>query len=461
MRKSFMLTFVLLFALIGGVFAQQGRILTGNVTSADDGLPLPGVTVTVEGTTIGTITDVDGNYTLTLPPDAQYLNFSFVGMRTIQTVITEQTTYNAIMVVDDLQLDEVVVTALGISRETKSLGYNVGKVDGDDLTMVPQENVMNSLAGRVSGVVINSTGGPGSSVSMVIRGASSLTSDNQPLFVVDGIPMNNTVNNVTEMARDAKVDYGNAISDINPEDIESISVLKGPSAAALYGSRAGNGVVLITTKSGKRSNGIGVTITSNTVIETPYKYLEKHTKFANGRRPYTQDNRPNNGLPYYNVPGGDSYWVGPELDKGMMAYQWPFFDDNGDLVATELVSHPDNWKNFFQTGYTTTNGVSITNATEKLNYRLSYNNMQNKGVIPNSDMHRNSLSLNTTVNLLDNLSVTTSLNYSGTGADNRPAGNRGANPMQALYEMNPHLDVLEMQNYWEEGKRRNSTKKPL
>lgn len=451
MRKSFVLTFVLLFALIGGVFAQ-GRILTGNVTSKDDGQPLPGVSVTVEGTTIGTITDVDGNFTLTVPQDAQYLNFSFVGMKKLHVNITGQSVYNAIMVGDDLSVDEVVVTALGISREKKSLGYSVSEVKGDELTDVPQENVMNSLAGRVSGVVISSTGGAGSSTSMVIRGASSLTSDNQPLFVVDGIPMNNSLNNVTEMARDTKVDYGNAISDINPEDIESISVLKGPSAAALYGSRAGNGVVLITTKSGKKRKGIGVTVTSNTIVETPYKFLPTHNLFANGNRPYTQDNRPNNGLPYFAVPAGSSGWVGPQLDKGMMAYQWPYFDAEGNLEARPLVSHPNNAKEFFQTGYTTTNGVSITNATDRMNYRLSYNNMQNKGVVPNSDLHRNSLSLNSKVKLLDNLSVSTSLNYSGTGAKNRTASNRGANPMQALYDVNSHIDINDLKDYWEEGK---------
>ncbi len=287
---------------------------------------------------------------------------------------------------------------------------------------------------------------------MVIRGASSLTSDNQPLFVIDGIPMTNTLNNVTEMARDTKVDYGNAISDINPEDIESISVLKGPSAAALYGSRAGNGVVLITTKSGKKNKGIGVTITSNTIIDNPYKYLEKHTKFANGRRPYTQDNRPNNGLPYYSVPAGDSYWVGPELDKGMMAYQWPFFDAEGNLEARPLESHPDNWKNFFQKGYTTTNGVAIANSTDMLNYRVSYNNMQNKGVVPNSDLHRNTIGLNLGINLLDNLTVTTNINYATTGADNRHAGDRKANPLKYLYDTNPHIDINDLKDYWEEGK---------
>ncbi|MEN8226747.1 MAG: SusC/RagA family TonB-linked outer membrane protein [Bacteroidota bacterium] len=449
MKKKFLLLMFLFAIFVSSVMAQ--RTVTGMV-SDESGEPLLAVTVVVSGTSVGTVTDQNGHFSIDVPDENSVLIFSFIGMETNEITVGNQTVINVTLMTSSIAMDEVVITALGISREKKSLGYSVGEVDGEALQRVSQENVLNSLAGKVSGVVINSTGGAGSSVSMVIRGASSLTSDNQPLFVIDGIPMNNTVNNVTEMARDTKVDYGNAISDINPEDIESVSVLKGPSAAALYGSRAGNGVVLITTKSGKESKGIGVTVTSNTVIENPYKYLEKHTLFANGRRPYTQDNRPNNGLDYYAVPGGDSYWVGPELDKGMMAYQWPFFDENGNLTATALESHPDNWKNFFQTGYTTTNGVSITDATEKMNYRLSYNNMQNKGVIPNSDLHRNSVSLNSSVKLLDNLTLSSSINFTNSGADNRPAGNRGANPMQALYELNPHLDVLEMQDYWEEGK---------
>ena len=447
--KKKILSLLFLFAIfVSSALAQ--RTVTG-VVSDDSGEPLPGVTIVVKGTLTGSVTDQSGHFSIDILDENSILIFSFIGMETQEVLVGNQSVINLTMVTLSIAMDEVVITALGISREKKSLGYSVGEVEGKALQQVAQENILNSLAGRVSGVTINSTGGAGSSVSMVIRGASSLTSDNQPLFVIDGIPMVNTLNNVTEMARDTKVDYGNAISDINPEDIESVSILKGPSAAALYGSRAGNGVVLITTKSGKDSKGIGVTVTSNTVIENPYKYLEKQTLFANGRRPYTQDNRPNNGLDYYAVPGGDSYWVGPELDKGMMAYQWPFFDANGNLTATALESHPDNWKNFFQTGYTTTNGVSITDATAKLNYRLSYNNMQNSGVIPNSDLHRNSVSLNSSVKLLDNLTVSTSINFTNTGSDNRPAGNRGANPMQALYELNPHLDVLDMQDYWEEG----------
>jgi len=448
MRKK-ILSLLFLFAIfVSSALAQ--RTVTG-IVSDDSGTPLPGVTIVIKGTAQGSVTDQNGRYGIDILDENSVLRYSFIGMEAHEVVVGNQSVINITLMTSSIAMDEVVITALGISRQKKSLGYSVGEVEGEALQKVTQENVLNSLAGKVSGVVINSTGGAGSSVSMVIRGASSLTSDNQPLFVIDGIPMNNSLNNVTEMAEDTKVDYGNAISDINPEDIESVSVLKGPSAAALYGSRAGNGVVLITTKSGKESTGLGVTVTSNTVIENPYKYLEKHTLFANGRRPYSQDNRPNNRLDYYAVPGGDSYWVGPELDKGMMAYQWPFFDDSGNLVATPLESHPDNWKNFFQTGFTTTNGVSFTDATDKINYRLSYNNMQNKGVIPNSDLHRNSISLNSSYKVLDNLSISTSINYTSSGADNRPAGNRGANPMQALYELNPHLDVLDMQEYWEEG----------
>ena len=329
----------------------QKKTITGKV-SDDKGEPLPGVSIVVKGTTIGITTDIDGNYTLEIPDEAEVLVFSFIGMETQEVEILNQATINIAFVSSVVGLEDVVVTALGISREKKSLGYSVAEVDGESLQMVAQENVLNSLSGKVAGVQISSTGGAGSSVSMVIRGASSLTSDNQPLFVVDGIPMNNTLNNIQEIGRENKPDYGNAISDLNAQDIESISVLKGPSAAALYGSRAGNGVVLITTKSGKKSKGLGVTVTSNTVVETPYKFLEKHSQFANGQRPFTQTERPNNGLDYYSVPVGDSYWVGPEMDQGMMAYQWPYFNANGELEATPLVSHPDNFKNFFETGVT-------------------------------------------------------------------------------------------------------------
>jgi TonB-linked SusC/RagA family outer membrane protein len=436
---------------VRSVGSYQQRTVSGKVTDSG-GEPLPGTSIVIKGTTQGTVTDAVGNYFLTNVPLDAILVFSFVGMETREVNVDGRSVIDIVMNPAVIGVDEVVVTALGISREKKSLGYSVSEVDGESLQRVAQENVLNSLSGKVAGVTINSTGGPGSSVSMVIRGASSLTSDNQPLFVVDGAPINNTLNNVQEIGRENKPDYGNAISDINPEDIESISVLKGPSAAALYGSRAGNGVVLITTKSGAKAEGLGVSITSNTVIESPYKYIEKHTLLANGRRPFTQDKRPNNGLPYYDVPVADSYWVGPELNKGMMAYQWPYFNENGELEARALVSHPDNYKEFFNTGITSTNGFAITDSKEKLNYRLSYSNMQHKGNIPNSDLHKNSISLSSSFKIVDNLTFGSNINFNSTGADNRPStGNRGTNSLQALYNLNSHVDINDLKDYWEPG----------
>lgn len=429
-----------------------GQVQVSGTVIDNTGESLPGVSILVKGTSRGGVTDLDGRYSLQAPDDQSILVFSYVGMQTQEVNINGRSTIDVTLDYVSIGVDEVVVTALGISREKKSLGYSVAEVKGENIQRVAQENVLNALSGKVAGATISSTGGPGSSVSMIIRGASSLTSDNQPLFVIDGVPMNNSLNNVQGIGRENTPDFGNAISDINSEDIESISVLKGPSAAALYGSRAGNGVVLITTKSGKKSKGLGVNITSSTVIETPYKYISSHNLMSNGRRPFTQDNRPNNGLPYYDVPVADSYWVGPELDKGMMAYQWPYFNGNGELEATPLVSHPNNARDFFNTGFTTTNGFSLTDAKERLNYRLSYSNMLHKGIIPNSDLNKNSVSLNSTLKIVDNITFDSSINFTSSGADNRPStGNRGSNPLQALFDLNSHIDINDLKDYWEPG----------
>jgi TonB-linked SusC/RagA family outer membrane protein len=449
-KKVLQLLLIGMFMLFSGsIYAQ---IKVSGVVKSSTGELLPGTTVIVKGTSTGALAGPDGKYTITVPNAQSTLVFTFIGMGNQEIAVNGQTVIDVTMVPESITMGEVVVTALGISREKKSLGYAVAEVKGDELQKVAQENVLNSLAGKVAGVQISQTGVAGSSVSMVIRGASSLTSDNQPLFVVDGIPMNNTLNNITSMGSDNRVDYGNSISDLNSEDFESVSILKGPSAAALYGSRAGNGVVLITTKSGSKKKGLGVSFSTNTVIENPYKYLLKHNMMANGNRPYTQENRPNNGLDYMVIDPSTSGWVGPELDKGTMAYQWPYFNANGELTATPLVSHPDNWKNFFETGYTTTNSLSISDVSEKIDYRLSYSNMLNKGVIPNSDLKRNSISLASTFKLNDKIKISTNINYTNSSAKNRPAGNRGANPMQALYETNPHIDILSERNYWETGK---------
>ena len=294
--KRFILALFVIFLLLMGpalnVFAgtagQQRITVTGTVTSASDNLVLSGLTVVVKGTVLGTVTNADGKYSMETTADAT-LQFSFVGFVTQEIPVQGRTTIDVVMQPTVEAIDEVVVTALGIKREEKSLGYAVGKVSGEELTRVVQENVLNSMAGKITGVQISSTGGAGSTVSMIIRGATSMSTDNQPLFVVDGVPLSSTVNNVGGFGSDNRVDFGNAISDLDPESIESVSILKGPSAAALYGTRAGNGVVLITTKKAGAKKGMKVDVVSNTVFEIPSRYLDIQTRFSFGARPYTPD----------------------------------------------------------------------------------------------------------------------------------------------------------------------------
>ncbi|MDW7691830.1 SusC/RagA family TonB-linked outer membrane protein [Flammeovirgaceae bacterium SG7u.111] len=429
----------------------QAIKVSGKVISEEDSEGLPGVNILIKGTTIGTISDIDGNYSLNVPNREAVLVFSSVGFIPQEVPVGSQTEVNINLAADVKALQEVVVTALGIEREQKSLGYAVGNVDGGDLTHVNQENVLNSLAGRVPGVVINSTGGSaGSSVSMIIRGATSLNSDNQPLYVIDGVPVNSSLNNTQEIGRRNVVDYGNAISDINPDDIENISVLKGPSAAALYGSRAGNGVVLITTKKGKKSNGLGVSVNSSTVFDRPYKFLDMHNTFATGERPYTPDSNPFSGP--LEINEGSSAWVGPELDKGYSAVQWNSkLDENGDPIPYELTSHPDRYKDFVQTGITSTNNIAIANIDDQLSYRLSFTNMTNRGIIPNSDLFRNTLNINTKYQLTKKVFIGANVNIGRSNSNNRPAGNRGANPLQAMYDVAPHIDMKDLEQYWVPG----------
>ena len=430
----------------------QGIKVTGRVTSASDGSGIPGANVVVKDTQNGTITDIDGNYSLDVPNADATLVFSYVGYNSEEVAINGRSVIDMTLTESVESLKEIVVTALGIKREEKSLGYSVGQVDGKDLTKVNQENVLNSLAGKIPGVSISSTSArAGASVSMIIRGATSLNGDNQPLFVIDGVPVNNTLNNSSQIGNQNVVDYGNAISDLNPDDIASISVLKGPSAAALYGSRAGNGVVLITTKTGKKSNGLGVSVNSSTVFDTPYKFLEMHHLFASGERPYTPNNNPYPGG-VLDINEGSSGWVGPELDKGYSAIQWNSpLDENGNPIATPLVSYPNNPQNFLQTGITSTNNVAIANVKDDLTYRISYTNMSNKGIIPNSDLFRNTLNLSSSYNLTKDFTIEANVNVGRSNSNNVPAGNRGTNPLQALYDTNPHINVLDLKNYWVPG----------
>ncbi len=439
----------LLGACAPTVWAQT-RTVTGKVTSKEDGAAMPGVNILLKGTQKGTSTNATGNYSIEVGSNA-VLVFSFVGYEATEIPVGNRSTIDLAMDLSAESLKEVVVTALGIKREEKSLGYSVGKVDGKDLSRISNENVLNAMSGKVAGVAINSTGATGSSVSMVIRGAKSLSNDNQPLFVIDGVPIINTLNNVSQIGGDNRVDYGNAISDLNPENVESISILKGPSAAALYGSRAGNGVVIITTKNGSKAKKMTVNLTTNTVFDNPYRFLDMHSKFATGILPFTPDKNPYPGGVLM-IDEGSAGGVGPELDKGYKAIQWNSPKDaNGKQIPTELVSHPNNVRDFVQTGITTTNGISIANSNDYVNYRVAYSNMSNRGIIPGSDLFKNSLAIATSLKLSNKLRVSTNIDLSRNNSNNRPAGERGSNPLQWAYAVSPHIDINELKDYWVPG----------
>jgi TonB-linked SusC/RagA family outer membrane protein len=430
-------------AVQADVITQQRRI-TGRVTDSSSGEPLPGVNVTVKGTTLGVVTGLDGEYAIQVPDDAALLSFSFIGYVTQEVETGTRTVIDVPLVEDVMSLDEVTVTALGISREKKALGYSVGEVKSDALTRVTQENVLNALSAKVSGAQIQNTGGdPGSSVSIVIRGAKSLGNDNQPLFVIDGIPVSNSLNNVDRLGT-TPVDYGNAINDLNPNDIESVSVLKGPSAAALYGSRAGNGVVMITTKSGDRGRkGIGVTVDMGVVFDQPYKFHPEQYRFTSGLTPLT-------------LGENEDIFFGPEMNVGMMAKQWAYGGHYAPLVA-----HPDKWQDFLdKPGFTLDNNIGIAGNFDKGSFRMSYGNMYNEGVIPNTDMKRNSFSVAPVYKLTSSLTVSANINISQSKSDNRPSGggdNNNPSTLYALTYLPPHIDINRLKDYWlVEGLQQNS-----
>ncbi|MCC5938517.1 MAG: SusC/RagA family TonB-linked outer membrane protein [Lunatimonas sp.] len=454
-KKPFGIACIALFCLfcLSESYAQSRRI-SGKVTSKEETMGIPGVNVLIKGTQVGTATNIDGDFSLDVPDNNTVLIFSYIGFQNQEVTVGNRSVINVELVQDEGTLGEVVVTALGIRREEISLGYSIERVGGDEMTRVAQESFLNAMAGKVAGATISSTGGTGSSVSMVIRGATSLSSDNQPLFVVDGVPIANTLNNVSSIGNENRVDYGNAISGLNPDDIAEITILKGPSAAALYGSRAGNGVVLITTKSGKVDR-LTVNVSSNTVFDVPFKFLKWHSRFGSGQ--FSAIPPDISGSPLTNpfgalVQENVNAAFGAELDRGYMAPQWNSpLDEQGRPIPMELVSHPNNVQNFMQTGITTTNGFSVSNSTASMNYRISYGNMQNRGIIPNADLFRNTLNINSSVKMNDKLTLSTNLDVSRNNSNNRPAGERGTNPLQWVYETSPHINILDLKDYWMPG----------
>ncbi|GLU56835.1 SusC/RagA family TonB-linked outer membrane protein [Dyadobacter frigoris] len=389
----------------------QEVAVKGKVTSKGDGGPLPGASILVKGTNRGSTTNADGEFTINASSNS-ILVVSFIGFKSMEVPVGTQTNLNITLDEDATQFNEVVVTALGIAREKKALGYAVQEVNGKELTQARETNLVNSLSGRLAGVqVTNSNGAPGASSRIIIRGASSIGSNNQPLFVVDGMPIDNS-----NYGSGTGVDYGNAAASVNPDDVESINVLKGPSAAALYGSRGANGVVLITTKSGKGSKGIGVSFNTNTAFENVFRLPKWQNEYGQGT---------GGAFSYVNGRGGgvgdgvDESW-GPKLDGRLITQFDSPVGADGVRTATPWIAHPDNVNQFFQTGKTYTNSVAVTGGNDKGDFRLSFTNLdQASGILPNTGYQRRTVSLNAGWNLTKKLSVRATGNYVKDGSDNR------------------------------------------
>ncbi|OFY66816.1 MAG: hypothetical protein A2V64_07115 [Bacteroidetes bacterium RBG_13_43_22] len=421
MKKLFLLIFLFVFA---GIYALQAqtKVITGTISSSIEGEgPIPGVTVQVKGTTIGTITDVNGKYTLTVPQDATTLVFSYIGMKKQEVEINGRSVIDGLMESDILGLEEVVVTALGISREKKALGYSVQDVTGDEISKAKETNVINSLQGRVSGAQITATSGAvGASSRIVIRGVSSLSGNNQPLFVVDGIPIDNA--NFGDTGSDG-TNKGSGAADINPDDIETLTVLKGANASALYGSRASAGVIVVTTKKGKKGEKLSVDISNTTSFETPLRLPDFQDKYGQGNA---------GRFSYFDGAGGgindgvDESW-GPQLDIGLMIPQFSSVDASGVAQPAPWISHPDNVKNVFEVGHTVSTNVSFTGGSEKSSFRLSFTDLNQKGMIPNTDYKKKTLAFSATSNPVDRLTFTAGGNYVNAHSDNQPGYGYNAN----------------------------------
>ena len=449
MKRLTILFTLLVFACIQ-VFSQA-NVITGMVTSAEDGSPLPGVSVVVRGTTIGTITDVDGNYSLAVPETAIKLMFTFVGMKTVEETIGGRSVIDVTLEVDILGLEEVVVTSLGITRVKKALGYSVQDISGDELVTAREANVVNSLQGKLAGVQItHSSGNVSAGSRIIIRGMSTLTGNNMPLFVVDGVPI---INSYSEVGSYDGTDYGNSTMDVNPSDIESISVLKGANAAALYGSRAVNGVVMITTKSGKLKpgarKGLGISFESNWMWSNPLKlpdFQDLYGQGYNGEFEYVdgQWGGTNDGI--------DESW-GPRLDGRLIAqFDSPYDPVTGVRTPTPWVAHPDNVKNIFQTGLTATNTLTLQGADEKANFRLSVGNQDVKGMLPNTDLKKNNVTFSAGLNVTSKFRVNASANYISNKSDNiMTAGYTSAGVFQSTCQwFGRQVNMLDLKDRWEE-----------
>ena len=445
---------------------SQQSMVSGTVLD-NDGQPLPGANILEKGTTNGTQTDFDGNFSINVSNANATLVVSYIGFTTKEVALGGQTNVTVTLEEGATGLEEVVVTALGIKKEKKRLGYSVQEVKSENLVTARETNVTNSLAGRAAGVQITGgSSGVGSTSLITIRGEGSLIpGNNSPLFVVDGIPISNrTISNRSE--GNLETDYGNGAQDINPDDVESISILKGPNATALYGSRGLNGVVLITTKSGSGQQGLGVNFTQNVTFEEALRIPRYQNQYGQGAGGEFEFGDGFGGGTNDNI---DESW-GPALNgqmiaqhdspttSGFRAGDFALRPRNPDgtfadeVIATPWVAHPDNIEDFFKTGRTLTTNLSLTGGNDLGNFRLSLTNMDSEGILPNTDFDRNTYAFSGSYNLTDWLKVSSSVNYVNSGSSNRPNNSYGTENIMYLWVwFGRQIDMNSLRDYWQPG----------
>lgn len=419
---------LMIMVLLSYQFTLAQQEVSGLVAD-ENGDPLIGVNVLARGTTIGTVTDLDGRYTLAFPDQVTELQFSYTGYAT-QSIPIEGRTNIDVTLQFGAALDEVVVTAIGISREKKALSYSITEVGGEEISTVRDHNPLNSLVGKVAGVnITQGTGGPGAGSRIVIRGNNSITSNNQPLIVVDGMPIDDSGSNSGGSVYNSTV-TGGGITDINPDDIESISVLKGPNAAALYGSRASNGVLLITTKKGAVRQGIGVSITSNVTFDEPMFLPDYQNEYGQG----TAQNIPANVTDLKSATGS---W-GPRLDGSSQLY---YTGENRPYSAES-----NNVEDFFRTAPKLINTLALEGGTQDFNARFSYTNNRTESVLPNSDLNSHNFTLRTQMSLSPRLTLDAKATYFTQELNNRVSqGSEGV--LSYVYFMPRNVAIQDLENY--------------
>ncbi len=433
MKKFTMISFFFLLFLWAIPGWAQEVVVGGTVISQEDGEPLPGVSVIIQGTTTGTVTDLDGSYSISVPSGDRVLEFSYIGFVRQTVAVRNRSTINVTMNPDISQLSEVVVTAFGLTQEKKRLSFSQQEVGSSEILASREQNVVDALNAKVAGVQVTRQGGSaGAGSSIVIRGIQSISGQNQPLFVVDGVPINNSFR--ASIGTSGGVDYANRAIDINPNDIESISVLKGPAATSLYGIQGATGVVLITTKKGSRKRGFAVDISTNTSTDRIMNYFPQQMNYSQG----------DNGV--YN--GGTTFnHYGAPISTLRYDASTPFAKDpRGTIVdmnhpnAGERVLGYDNQRLFFQNGFTNDTHVAVSAGDEKSTFYLSVGNMFQQGIIPNNDFNRTSFKLSADSRLSEKFKIGGSVNYVNSTSTKFGRGDNFSDAIQGLYRTPPSFD---------------------